>query len=313
MKQSIALILKITFLSSLITILTLLAPVRSANAIGIEMLQGKPLPVAAKSVLLAEGIKLVTQGGADLIAAHTENAWTWDYAYALPKKDQKNDTTLFGDPNIAYALASADGWFGRHALAEGLANKQTGVIITYAETNKLAVAKAIAGIGKDYQTAGARAAALILAKIVQIAVDPLPGPEVIDTVNNFSPAGFQYDIGLVDPYGEERTLLSINGHMFFNLATNDWDLEINDPMNNLSTGNFERTVDASGAVTYTLLSPVDYAIPFAVPDSWLPDSYFSILTKGGVIAQSVPEPATMLLFGIGMAGLIGGGMVRRRK
>lgn len=282
----------------------------NANAIAIDVLTGKDLATAAEAELIAEGIKLATQAGAIIPAVLKGEAWTWDYAFAFPKEDTKFDTTLTDDPAIAYAKAEAKGWFGRHAIAEGFANKKTGNIHPFAKTNRLAVAKSIAGVGDKFETDGARAAALILAKIINIALDPepqIPDSLVLDTVNGLGPSGFWYDVELTDPSGQKSSLFSVTGQMIFDSVIDDWTLQINDPTNTLSVGHFSRSVGPGGIITYNLTAPVEFTIPFQVSNSWPSGSTFVIDTKGGVIAESVdpvPEPSTLLLLGSGLVGII---------
>lgn len=264
---------------------------------------------AATASLAVEAAKLTAQGSQDIIAALNGEAWTWDTASEVTN----NDTTLFPEGKVvAEAEAHSRHWWG-NADAKGSANKITGAIIPTAKSSGWAAAKSLAGVGNKYESDGSGWLAVILAKIVGVALDPEPIPLGLPADGSI-PSSFQYNIGLSDPLGQQFSLLNVSANMVFDPLLRDWTLEIHDSSNTLSQSDFSRTVNAGGAVTYALKSSVEFEIPFAVPSSWSAGSSFVLDTTGEVAVQSVgpvPEPETyaMFLAGLGLLGFV----ARQRK
>lgn len=327
-----------------------------AQATLIDVATGQPLVKAATANLLAEGVKLAKQGGVDIIAAAAGEAWTWDYAYAFPREDQRNDTTLDinlpppidiqdqnPNPLTAEAFAQASGLFGRKAAAHGRADLPTNTLLTETSTNRLAVAKSIAGIGAEYQTAGARLGALVLAKIGKIALDPpiwpldLPGPTILEPLpsppdptrpqttmplapNETSPAGFDLVIGYFDPFGIENILLDLTGRLVFDALAQKWGVAITPSFVTPGTSGLPQAeafdcTSGGGSVecVYQPHSDVSIAIPFTVQSAWLDDSSFRLFSRVGVFAQSVDvaEPGSVGLVMFGLALVWRRGRIRQ--
>lgn len=335
---------------ALLALLHLTPPTASATIIDV-VLEGQPPVVAAISNAKAEGIKLLKQAGTDLVAALAGQAWTWDYAFAFPREEQVNDTTLnlntgppldivdnFPHPTLARAQAEESGWFSRYARATGSADMLANEKSVDAVANRFSVAKSFAGIGRDFETKGARLGAVILAKLVKIALDPplplyIPGPDILDPLPDstdgstrtftmplapleMSPAGFDYSIGYFDPFGIETILLDMSGRLIFDPSGKQWKVALDKKTVTAGTtglpdaDDFVCDTTPGGAVSceYTAGTGDEIRIPFSVSSSWDDDTTFSIYSQIGVFAQAVdqiPEPGAMVLAltALGLAGL----------
>ncbi len=331
--------------ASMLVFLVFGAPTASATVID-TLTTGKPLPVAASAAAKAEAVKLATQGGVDFIAALSGHAWTWDYAYAFPRQDQQNDTTLnvnipalgiidtFNNPDVAHALADKGGFFGRHATAEGTAtlvhDNQGHVIDGTKEmstnTNRFAVAKSITGIGTDFETEGARLGAVIVAKIINIALDPpipndIPGPSILEPLppnddfsdptftlpmaSKSSPAGFEYVVGYIDPNGLDHPLLDFAGSLVFDDLMDRWTVDLVTSVLTAGTSGLPVANDFNCSGTKCEYNPslaAKIMIPFHPESTWSDDSTFSIYSRFGIFAQSadIPEPGTLSLIALGL-------------
>jgi hypothetical protein len=141
----------------------------------------------ATGKLKTSGVQLLTAAGEDLLSRGVGEAYTWDYAWTIGGgADIKNGTTLpvpIGDGGEEVSrTAESKGLFGRYAMAKGTANATTKAIDMNVKANKLSVAKSITGVGTTLKTAGARAAAVVLTTLIDVALDPqfeIPGEDVL--------------------------------------------------------------------------------------------------------------------------------------
>jgi hypothetical protein len=326
-----------------------------ATAVVMEMAQGKPLAVAATTVAAAEGVRLLNQGGNVAVAAASGDAWTWNYAFAVKlfppsTHTQVADTTpndLDGraDPNVAYALAQKNGSFGRFAVAEGRAqvrdyldpiydnagNIRQGPVLekgdmqVFTNTNRFAVAKSFAGIGKQYVSGGANTVAFIATKLLQVGLDPpppaglLPDPADLHAKlpDEGGPSGFYFGVGYVDPYGQDHTLLTLTGELGYDVALQEYNvaLAVTAPAGTTGLPDpslFTPTILADGSVFMNYLASESdlIKIPFTVPTEWGDSAVFTVYNELGVVSRSVPEPATMPLFASALLAL---GLSRHRR
>lgn len=241
------------------------------------------------SEILSEGGKIAEIG----YAVTHEKAWAYGYAAVLWNESEAYDTTLVGDPDLASVDVSRSMGFVGRAKATAWARKSTNEIYTYTKRKRAGVAKAYAGIGRNYRTSGSKSG-WIWSKILNLVFDPTD-PEIPDRLD--------YNIDLIDPSGQRKPLLHVSGNMVFDPDNNDWNLRIQDSSGILSVGSFTKTVEDTPEgrhVTFALTNPVDYQI--AVDTPWQEGSEFTIITQ--TTLQPIPEPTTGFLFLTGVVGIV---------
>jgi len=331
-----------------LVLLILLGPA-PAQAAAITAATGTPFVTAAKSKLRSAGISLLTDAGQDVAAVIKSEAWTWNYAFVPFSSTTANDTTLNPpiidtNPDLFVAAATAEKksrLFNRKATATGSADKRDGSINVNGTANKFAVAKSLAGIGKEVKTDGAGLLAVIVSKLTEIALDPpaeslLPGEEVLDELggsvgpgeNPEPAASFLYEIEITPPTSafdsEPYILYQAEGALYFNPLENNLYLEVSDTHGLLTEDDFAPMYAPDGVTIIGFSASKDIAVPFSVPTSWLCsesdptcDPFFGLSTKGGVYAAAtdddpvgVPEPSGMALVG---ASLVLGGLFSMRR
>ncbi len=223
------------------------------------------------------------------------DAWAYGYAAVLWNEQEAWDITGIGNPDLAYVDVSRSmGWIGR-ARAIGWARQSTGEIYVNTSRKRAGVAKAYAGIGTTYKTAGSTGGWLV-SKILNIILDP---------TSPVTPDRFDYSVRLVDPEGNAVQLLDVHGAMLYDPGANDWHLSLYDSSGTLNPGMFTKTVNQTvegKQVIFSLNNAIEYRLFLSTP--WGDDKEFTIITQIG--CQPVPEPSTVILFLTGVLPAVGG-------
>lgn len=166
--------------------------------------------------------------------------------------------------------------------ATGSADVRDKSISVKGEANKLAVAKAFAGVGTEVKTDGASLLAVILSRLTEVTLDHpaesmIPGEEVLDALDGVSEpaenptpaASFLYEAEATPPLSapDQTPLLLYHaqGKLYYEPIRHGLRLAVSDSPGLLSRDDFSPVYGPDGTTVIGFTMSKDIPIPFTVP------------------------------------------------